>query len=37
MFILGVVTLGSRSLTLIEPTLPLYLQTNYKVLLLRRR
>jgi hypothetical protein len=32
MFILGVVTLGSSSLTLMEPTLPLYLQTTYKVL-----
>ena len=31
MFILGVVTLGSSSLTLMEPTLPLYLQTTYKV------
>ena len=34
MFILGVVTLGSSSLTLMEPTLPLYLQTTYKVQLL---
>ncbi len=37
MFILGVVTLGSSSLTLMEPTLPLYLQTTYKVQLLPRR
>jgi hypothetical protein len=37
MFILGVVTLGSSSLTLMEPTLPLYLQTTYKVKLRRRR
>ena len=37
MFILGVVTLGSSSLTLMEPTLPLYLQTTYKVQLRRRR
>jgi MFS family permease len=32
MFVLGVVTLGSSSLTLMEPTLPLYLQTTYKVM-----
>jgi hypothetical protein len=37
MFILGVVTLGSSSLMLMEPTLPLYLQTTYKVQLLLRR
>jgi hypothetical protein len=36
MFILGVVTLGSSSLMLMEPTLPLYLQTTYKVQLLLR-